>query len=298
VKGRLNALLFMTVLLPSVWAGVALRSSELVAIHPITVVNVLFFLNVCVVFWLVSLAQKSAWLIDAHWTTLPVLIGLFYASHPSAQGERTRSLLVLGLVGLWSARLTHSYFRREGWQFGAREDWRFAERRASPNFWWMSFFYAFVSQQVLLVGLTLPLWAIEQRATPFGWPDLAIAVLALGGIVIAYLADTELHRFVRDNQAREARGEPRVLVLETGLWRYARHPNYFGEQLFWWSLALYGARVGHAWVIVGPLLNSLLMYVSSRMVEARMLAASWRADAYREYASRTALWIPWPFGRL
>jgi steroid 5-alpha reductase family enzyme len=278
-----NTLLFFAVLAPWAYALV----DHLPALHPIVAVNLLFFFGVCVLFWLVSLIQKSAWLIDAHWTTLPLLIAHFYVFHPSAVGDATRSWLMLGLLWVWSLRLTHSYFRREGWAFGAREDWRFSDkRRTGKHFWWTSLFYAFFSQQVLLVGLTLPFWAASAHAQPFGWPDVAIAVVASMGIAIAYHADTTLYRFVRGKRDGE--------VLAHGLWRYARHPNYFGEQLFWWSMALYGVRVGEPWVLAGTLVNSIVMYISSRMVEARMLSAAGRAGAYREYCRRTSRFIPWP----
>ena len=128
------------------------------------------------------------------------------------------TVVALACLWLWSIRLTHNYFRRERYQLGAREDWRFARRRQeSRHFWWFSFFYAFVSQQIMLVGLTLPYWAIHTTALSFGVFDVVIAVAAVTGVVIAYFADTQLARYM----ARAL--EP--LILDTGLWRYSRHPN-------------------------------------------------------------------------
>ena len=83
--------------------------------HPIGVVNVLFFLNISLGFWIVGLLQRSFWLIDPYWTLLPPLIGHFYQLHPRATST-VRSTVALVLVWVWAIRLTHSYFRREEWK--------------------------------------------------------------------------------------------------------------------------------------------------------------------------------------
>jgi len=312
-RNVLNGLLLVAVALPSVFATRFLvqdcprRADDTAALtsldgvcavgleEPLVAVNVLFFLNVCVLFWVVNLIQRSTWLIDPYWTIIPVLIGHFYLVHPQADGNDPRQWLTLALVWLWSLRLTHNYFRREGWQLGEREDWRFAEkRRESKHFWWYSFFYAYLSQQVMLVGLTLPLWAVSFRSAPLGAADLLCAAGALTGIVIAYVADNQLRAFMLDNAARQERGEPRVPLLDHGLWRYSRHPNYFGEQLFWWSLAGFGVVVGEAWVVVGALVNSIVLAVSTVMVERRMLAVASRRAVYEGYIARTSVLVPWP----
>ncbi|MCA9619814.1 MAG: DUF1295 domain-containing protein [Myxococcales bacterium] len=303
-----NAALLVTVMLPSVWASVTLLGGcpagdagllvplcPMALEQPIVFVNLLFFLNVTLGFWLINLVQRSTWLIDPYWTILPLMIGHLYLAHPRAIEAGPRAYLAMGLLWLWSLRLTYNYFRRERWQLGAREDWRFAKKRQeSPHFWWVSFFYAFLSQQPMLVGLTLPLWAIAFHPAPFGLLDGICGALALTGIVIAHLADTQLHAYMQENEARVARGEPKERLLDHGLWRYSRHPNYFGEQLFWWSLAGYGAIVGQAWVVVGTALNSTVLAVVTVMVEKRMLAVPERREIYEAYRRRTSVLIPWP----
>lgn len=118
--------------------------------HPIALANALFFVNVDILFWVISLLQNSTWLIDLYWTVLPVMMAHYYSSHPYSQTNLWRSRIVIILTWVWSIRLTHNYFRREEWQWGAREDWRFADmRKIYPNnWWWMSFFVVYVSQQV------------------------------------------------------------------------------------------------------------------------------------------------------
>jgi len=268
---------------------------RLIAIEqPIVAIHLLFFVGVCLLLWAISLVQRSCWLIDLYWTLVPPLAFGFFAAHPAATSQPPRASLVLALVLIWSLRLTYNYLRRERMRFGAREDWRFAKkRREMKGFWWFSFFYAYLSQQVLLLGLVLPLWAIHHSEVPFGAFDLVCSGLMALGIAIAHLADTQLHAFMKANAERARRGEDKVMVLDTGLWRHARHPNYFGEQLFWWALAGLGVLAGHPWVVVGTLLNSVVMLVVTIMTEQRMVARGERASAYQAYRRRTSMWIPW-----
>ena len=309
-RDRNNALLMLVVPAPSLaawwvltrWCEAGSCSADLLGWfcrfgleHPIALVNLLFAVNVCLVFWLISLVQRSTWLIDPYWTLIPPLIAHFYASHPGAVADALRSKLALVVVWTWAIRLTVNYFRRERWRFGAREDWRYADmRQRQPHFWLSSLVSVYAVQQLMLVGLTLPLWAIHADDRAFAWPDLALALLAILGVAIARAADLQLHAFVARNQELEASGEPRVEVLDTGIWAYSRHPNYFGEQLFWWALALWGAWLGEPWVIAGAAFNSVILAVVTVMTERRILARPSRRAAYQDYQRRTSVWLPWP----
>jgi steroid 5-alpha reductase family enzyme len=169
-------------------------------------------------------------LIDPYWTIIPLLIGQFYYSHPLANGHPLRRTLVMGLLWVWSLRLTYSYFRREEWSFGAREDWRFAElRQKYPRiWWWSSFFMAYVSQHLFLFGITLPLWPAFADPTPqhVSVVDWACVGLSLFGILLAERSDSVLRNFMQENERREAQGQPKQLLLNKGPWKYSRHPNY------------------------------------------------------------------------
>ncbi|CAL8465232.1 g4767 [Coccomyxa elongata] len=226
-----------------------------------------------------------------------VLIGHFYRQYCTRSApDNARQLVSLALLWLWSIRLKHSYLRREGWTLGAREDWRYADMRArnGRHWWWMSFFLVYAVQQLMLVGITLPLYSVHASALPWNpiW-DGAAAAGCLLGIGIAAIADTQLHEFLTANERRQAGGKPPVLLLNTGLWRYSRHPNYFGEQLWWWSLGMFAVNVGQRWALAGALFNSLCMVGVTRLTEARMLARPERAALFREYQRRTSVWLPW-----
>jgi steroid 5-alpha reductase family enzyme len=265
---------------------------------PIGLANALFFANVTVGFWVIGLLQRSFWLIDPYWTIIPPLLGHLYALHPRARGyDPTRSALCLGLLWVWSARLTVSYFRREDWKFGQREDWRYSKMaRDGPRSWPISSFFAVgLAQQPMLVGITLPAYSAHFVHAPLGSADVAIAVLCAAGIWTAMTADDQLRAYVLSNEARAAAGKPKLQLLETGLWRYSRHPNYFGEQLWWWAFAVFAVALGQPEMCAGTFFNSIILAVVTVMTERKMLK-NWsasRAKLYREYMWRTSPCVPW-----
>jgi steroid 5-alpha reductase family enzyme len=281
------------------WSG-ALDSAGVAAAllhHPIVAANLLFFVFVNLAFWGIALIQRSSWLIDPYWTLLPPLLAWLYLAHPLADPLPARVVLGVAPLVIWSARLTYNYFRREAWRFGLREDWRFARmRRERPGFWWEQLFVVYVAQQGMLVGLSLPFWAIAFRPEPLGVLDGVAFIGALSGIGIAAVADTQLDTFMRENARRADRGEPRQVLLDVGLWRYSRHPNYFGEQLFWWSIAGFGIACGEPWVALGSAFNSCVLAGVTVMTERRMLEQPERREAYAAYRRRTSVWVPWRVG--
>lgn len=263
--------------------------------HPLWALNLLYFVFVNLQFWVVALVQRSSWLIDPYWTLIPLFIAGFYVAHPLAAPEPTRLALAGVALVVWSVRLTWNYLRREDWRFGLREDWRYAKmRRERPGFWWEQLFVVHLTQHAMLVGLTLPFWAIAFRSAPLSLADFACFALALSGIAIAHVADVQLARFMRTNAARRRAGRDPERLLDTGLWRWSRHPNYFGEQLFWWAIAGYGVVCGEPWVVAGTALNSAVLAGVTVMTERRMLEVPERRAAYAAYRARTSVWLPWP----
>ncbi|XP_022886182.1 uncharacterized protein C594.04c [Olea europaea var. sylvestris] len=262
--------------------------------HPLLLANALFFLNVNLSFWIIGLLQSSHWMIDLYWTVIPLLLVHYFATHPLAEYNLLRSNLVIFLTWTWSVRLTHNYFRREEWQWGAREDWRFTDmrRQYGKNWWWVSFFAVYLSQQVFLMGICMPLYVVHSKNKDLNIWDVVAAIICLAGIVIAYHADTQLHSFVTTNNELKRLGQPVVPNLDKGLWQYSRHPNYFGEQLWWWGLFIFAWNLGCGWSFIGTLINSMCLAYVTVLVEKRMLEKDYRAVAYRRYQKTTSVWIP------
>ena len=119
--------------------------------------------------------------------------------------------------------------------------------------------------------------------------------MCLSGILIAFIADNQLRDFMLANEIRTKIGKEKIPILKTGLWKYSRHPNYFGEQLWWWSFALFSVRVNQSWAICGTLFNSIVLAIVTKMTEDKMLR-EWpksRVLKFHKYKETTSACIPW-----
>ncbi|HSM61927.1 MAG TPA: DUF1295 domain-containing protein [Longimicrobiales bacterium] len=233
--------------------------------------------------WLVSLARRDASIADPFWApgflvVLLVYVGLAPAGHP-------RQLLVLLLVGAWAGRLGLHLLRRN---LREGEDPRYAamRREHGARFGLVSLVTVFWLQAALLWIVSAPLLGAAWGALPLGPWDLAGAVVAASGIVTEAVADRQLRAFRRDPDNRGR-------VLSRGLWRYSRHPNYFGNAVLWWGLWLLAVGAGAAWTALGPALMTFLLV---RVSGVPMLEASLRErrPGYEEYVRRTSAFLPWP----
>ena len=148
--------------------------------------------------------------------------------------------------------------------------------------------------QCFLVGICLPIYAVHNSSIEWGILDFLVSCLCILGITIGYVSDTQLYNFVEKNRILKQLGAPPIPVLDNGLWYYSRHPNYFGEQLWWWSLAGYSWIVGQSWVTIGTIINSVIMAQVTILVEERMVVNASRSEAYEKYRQTTSVWIPLP----
>jgi len=150
--------------------------------------------------------------------------------------------------------------------------------------WWYpaSFFMAYVSQHAMLFGLSLPLYAVFNSNAAFSAFDVVGIIFSLAGIVFAYIADNQLKEFMDGNEKKAKNGESKTLVLKTGLWRYSRHPNHFGEQLFWVGIALFAIPTEYRLCSLGLIFNHVCDYaVTLKLNEDLMLKKEERRQAFQ-----------------
>lgn len=232
--------------------------------------------------WIASLVRRDVSLVDSLWSLMILAAAVVSVWLGPGPGERAGWLIAL--AALWAVRLS-AHITWRGW--GKPEDRRYQAIRArnQPNFAFKSVYLVFGLQALLAWIVALPLMAAAQSSAPATWLDPAGAALVLFGIAWESVADWQLARFSRTRT-------PEV-VLDTGLWRYSRHPNYFGEFCVWWGFWLIALGAGAWWSVVSPVLMSvLLMRISGvPMLEAGISA---RRPAYRDYAERTPAFFPGP----
>lgn len=232
--------------------------------------------------WLASLPLRNASIVDMWWGPAFVLAWAVYAS---AHGQPTPRTIALGLlVGAWALRLAWHIGRRN---VGHGEDPRYVVWRTQygASWWWFSWVKVFFLQATVAWIVSWPIGAAMRAAPPFPtlW-DVASLAVALTGLTIEATADAQLRRF--------RASAPPGAVCDVGLWRYSRHPNYFGEAVVWWGIGLVACGVPGAWpTLVSPVLMTwLLVRVSGvAMLEPALLA---RKPAYADYVRRTPAFVP------
>lgn len=242
------------------------------------------------VLWAVSVARRDVSLIDIFWGP-GFVAGLFLVFF--REGLRTPwHLLHLALVTVWGLRLAlHIAVRGRG----KGEDRRYAAMREKngPRFTWLSLVTVFGLQATLVALLSAPLVAVQRRPIEYPLAAGIGAALWLVGFLCEAVADAQLLAFQRNPASRGK-------VLNTGLWRTSRHPNYFGEACLWWGYGVFALAVGGgAWTLYAPLVMTLLLLRVSGvpLLEAGIES---RRPGYREYIERTSSFIPWfprPSGR-
>lgn len=233
--------------------------------------------------WMVSVIRRDVSIVDSLWS-LMILLSL--AVYLAASGDSgVRSMLVLALVAAWALRLSVYITARN---HGEPEDRRYQAIRNNnqPHFWFKSLYIVFLLQGLLAWVVSLSaVAAVAGQASP-GPLDYAGVALWLTGMYFEVVGDWQLARFRRSVKSDGK-------VLDTGLWRYTRHPNYFGEALLWWGIYLIALSAGAWWSIVAPLLMTfLLLKVSGVSLLEKDIGE--RRPEYRDYISRTNAFFPGP----
>ena len=236
--------------------------------------------------WIVSVVRRNANVVDELWG--PAQIAIAGVCLAAGEDVTARSWLAAALVSAWGLRLSlHLVHRhRDG-----GEDWRHRRARdARPRFVVRSLPELFWFQLVgggLVVGL--PLFAVVRAGQPpLGWLDALAVVVWVVGFTSEALADAELARFRSTPSSDAGR------VLDHGLWRYSRHPNYFGEILVWIGIALLGVSAGAPWALVSPLMVLVVILRISGVVVMEEHLRTTRGEHYATYVRTTRALVPLP----
>ena len=241
-------------------------------------------LGLMTILWLVSLQLKNSSIVDIFWGTGFVVANwVYFALTP--EGFLLRKLLIGALVTIWGLRLSIHILLRN---WGKPEDFRYQKWRkeAGSKWGWQSFLRVFLLQGLLLWIISAPLLAAQRGAqlahlTVF---DGLGVLLWLVGFLFESVGDSQLARFKAD---KANKGK----VLDSGVWRYSRHPNYFGDSAQWWGYYLIAVSAGGWWTVFSPIIMTLfLLRVSGVALLERTLETR---PGYKEYIERTSAFIPW-----
>ncbi len=238
-----------------------------------------------ILLWLLSLVRRDASIVDPFWGSGFILVALVAASVNFPPSVRTN--LLVALTSIWGLRLSLFLLWRN-WGHGEDRRYRAMRDHHGPRFWWVSLFTVFMVQAIILWLVSIPIQAIASQsdATRLNWFDGLGVLLWAIGFAFESIGDWQLARFKAD-PANSGR------VMDRGLWRFTRHPNYFGDFCIWWGLYAIAAAGGAWWTIFSPLLMSfLLLRVSGVTLLERTITD--RRPEYAEYQSRTNAFFPGP----
>lgn len=262
--------------------GTAYFFSEL---HFLWQVLIADFVATAVVFAFSYIYSNSSFY-DPYWSVIPIIIALSMIFF--AEPVTLRQGVVFILVAAWGLRLTFNWVRR--WTGIEDEDWRYVDlqKQTGGLYWLVSFLGIHLFPTVVVFLSCLPLYPVLMLSyTPFNGIDVLAFLVTAIAIVIETLADNQLREFIVNNKEKSK-------FLDKGLWAYSRHPNYFGEILFWWGIFLFvfaTDQFAYWWTGIGALSITLMfVFISLPMIDQRFLK---NKTGYAEHIKKVSALIPW-----
>lgn len=231
--------------------------------------------------WALSVKLRDVSIVDSLWSVFFIVFTLLFAWR--MRSDAMAAYVLIALILLWGLRLSAYITIRN---HGKGEDRRYQAIRArnQPNFEFKSLYLIFLLQMVLATVIVLPVVPILNGAQDANLLTYAGFAIAAFGALFETIADAQMARYKATRTAQDT-------VMNRGLWRYSRHPNYFGEATFWWGLWIASASMGGAWTLFSPLLMTWLL---TRVSGVPLLEADLqqRSPAYREYLLTTPRFVP------
>ena len=248
-----------------------------------------------VVIWIFSIIKNNSSIYDPYWVIVPPFLALgVIFSKGFSNPWSFRHIIIVACLFLWATRY-HIFYRWTGWRTGLKhEDWRYEKMRTFPIPYWLNsllnmhlfptvlVFFAFAPG---ILVLQIP----KGLQNSFSVFDVLGIIVALFAITILYFADRQLQRF-RSTEEYKNGG-----TFRDGLWKYSRHPNYFGEVLFWVSMMFFSIAAGlhktaPVLVFVGPAIMALFFRFSSWLMDARSLE---KRPNYKQVMIEVSAMVPW-----
>jgi len=236
--------------------------------------------------WIVSVIKRDVSIVDSLWSIMIALGAAVYWALSGMALPRVQAIAVL--VAVWAIRLA-LYITVRNWGEGEDRRYQAIRARNEPHFAFKSLYLVFVLQAVLAWIVSLSLLASAQGVSGWHWLDSLGAAVVVFGIVFEAVADFQMSRFKADTANRGK-------VMNRGLWRYSRHPNYFGECCVWWGFYLIALAAGGWWAVISILSPLLMTVLLLKVSGVALLEADIgeRRPAYRDYMARTNAFFAGP----
>jgi steroid 5-alpha reductase family enzyme len=227
------------------------------------------------------LFNNSSWY-DAFWSVIPVILTIMCWSDISAAGDVQRAFLMHACLLFWAIRLTYNWMR--SWDGFSHEDWRYIMMKGKTENKFQYFIVDFGSIHLIpticvYMALLPMIFALTYPGDTLNFLDVLASFLAVLAVIIQIISDQQMYNF------RKNLTDPKT--MQSGLWFYSRHPNYFGELLFWFSLFVFAiaSKLAFVWLFIGFLIMYALVAIASvSMMDKRSLK---RRSDFKEYMEST-----------
>ena len=225
--------------------------------------------------------NNSSWY-DAFWSVIPVVLTIMCWSDISAAGDIQRAFLMHACLLFWAIRLTYNWMR--SWDGFSHEDWRYIMMKGKTNNKLQYFIVDFGSIHLIptlcvFMALLPMIYALSYPGAELNNLDILATFLAVLAVIVQIISDQQMYNFRKNITETK--------TMKSGLWYYSRHPNYFGEILFWFSLFIFAlaSNLSFAWLLIGSLIMYALIAIASvSMMDKRSLE---RRSDFKEYMDST-----------
>ena len=246
-------------------------------------------LSATLLVFIFSVAMNNSSAYDPYWSVKPLVIAVAYLFIFSAGSMNIRQWLVFSGILLYALRLTTNYYR--DWPGFKHEDWRYVAFRDKfgKAYWLISFLAVHLFPTIMVfLGCMAMLPVFSVTGNPLNWWDVPATIVLFVSVFYAFIADEQLRDF---RNKPENKGK----TINSGLWRFSRHPNYLGEISTWWGLAMFAIAAGsqYWWAMIGAVAITLMFICASiPIIEKRNLE---RRKDYAGYISETPMLLPLKF---
>ncbi len=236
--------------------------------------------------WIYGLIRKNSSVYDPYWSVVPPVILIGFAIDAQVIWTLPTILLIFG-VSFWAIRLTHNWFI--GWTDFSDQDWRYTMiKEKHPKIWMLSNLFGIMLMPTVIVFIQLiGASYVVSAAAPLNLLVVIGFLMIVGATIVQFLSDKQMREFKERNRGSKK-------CIEEGLWKYSRHPNYFGEVTMWWGVyVIYVGVYGKLDLLILPpiLMTALFLFISIPMMEKKIIQTR---PEYSEYQERVSMIIPLP----
>ena len=247
--------------------------------------GLLLIISLMTFLWILSVYLRNVSIVDLFWGLGFIIVNAFYFF--SSEAINIRQIVLFVIVTIWGLRLSIYLAWRN---IGKGEDFRYREFRrkfGESNYWWISYFQTFLLQGILMwiISVTLFGISISSNETSLNIIDFIGILIWIIGFIFEAGGDFQMAKF-KMNLLNKGK------VLNTGFWRFTRHPNYFGDAAVWWGYGLLCIASGSPWYIIGSVIMTLLIIKVSGVALLEKTLKNQKPE-YFAYIQKTNSFFPW-----